>query len=159
MKKPEKSKRFKYNLGSVLKVREIREKQEQEKFASAERTALEEKRKEEEIKSFETEKYKELRQLIAPGKPIENFYEILQRKSHLEVVKKQAKEQERKSDEADRLKEAQRETLLTAARDKKIMEKDQENKKKAWRKVMDKEETKFLDDISTSRFLRNQQDS
>jgi len=35
MSKPQKSKRFVYNLQSVLKVREIREKQQQEKYILA----------------------------------------------------------------------------------------------------------------------------
>jgi flagellar protein FliJ len=158
MSTPKKSKRFNYNLESVLKVRDIREKQEQEKFLAAEQKFMEEERKEEEIKSFQNQKYRELRTLMEPGAKISDFQEVLMRNSHLDIVKTQVEEQERAKKEAEKLKEAQRETLIKAVKDRKIMEKDKENKKESWRKVMDKEQGKFLDDIATIGFSRKKRD-
>jgi len=152
MSKPEKSKSFKYNLLSVLKVRQIHEKQEQEKFQVAERKFDEEKKKEDKIKDFQKQKYHELRELFGSGEVISDFHEVLMRKSHLDIVKEQVQEQERLRQEAERLKDEQRQRLIKAAIDKKIMEKDQEKKKIAWKGVMEKEETKFFDDISSIRF-------
>ena len=51
-KKTKKSKRFRYNLKSVLKYRYICEEKEKEKFAEAEKKYKEELRKEEELKNL-----------------------------------------------------------------------------------------------------------
>lgn len=159
MAKPKKSKRFNYNLGSVLKVREIREKQEQEKFLQAEKHFFEEEKKEKEIKEFQQQKYTELRDIINPGSKISNFQEVLMRKSHLEIVKEQVVEQQHLKEEAERLKEEQRQRLIKAVRDKKVMEKDKEKKKDGWRKLMDKEDGKFLDEIATIGFARKMREN
>lgn len=151
MSEPKKSKRFNYNLESVLKVRAIREKQQQEKFAQAEKEYIEEQKKEEEIKEFQRQKYSELRTLISPGKPIENFQEVLMRKSHLEILKDKVIEQEKSREVAEEKKEQERDTLVKAAMNRQIMEKDKDNKKDSWRKLMDKEDSKFLDEIATIR--------
>ncbi|MFC1617524.1 flagellar export protein FliJ [Candidatus Margulisiibacteriota bacterium] len=148
MTKPKKGNRFKYNLAAVLKVREIRETQEQEKFKQAEKKYLEEEKKEKEIKDFQQEKYSELRKTISPGSTISNFQEVLMRKSHLEILKDKVIEQERVKEEAEEIKEDQRDQLIKAVKDKKIMEKDQERKKGQWKKLMDKEHGKFLDEIA-----------
>ncbi len=158
MSQPKKSKRFKYNLEAVLKVRDIREKQEQEKFMTAEKQYLEEQKKEEEIKEFQSQKYKELRTIIEPGAKISNFQEVLMRNTHLGIVKTQVEEQEKVKLEAERIKEEKRELLLKAVRDKKIIEKDKENKRDGWKKVMDKEAGKFLDDIATIGFSRKKRE-
>ncbi len=155
MSKAKKSKVFKYKLDTVLRVREIREKQEQEKFQIAEKKYFEEMQKEEKIKAFQKEKYGELRNIIEPGNVISDFHEILMRKGHLEIVKEQVLEQEKQRQEAERLKDEQRKQLIKAALDKKIMEKDKDKTRNSWKKIMDKEETKFFDDISSIRF--NQQ--
>ena len=158
MAKPKKGKKFTYNLDAVLKVREIREKQEQEKFQEAERKYLEEKKKEADIKNFQQEKYSELRNLMGTGSKISNFQQVLMRKSHLDIVKTQVEDQERAREEADQLKEDQRQQLIKAVKDKKIMEKDREKKQTAWKKFMDKEDVKFMDDISTIGFDRKRRD-
>lgn len=153
--KPKKSKRFNYNLTAVLKVREIRERQEQEKFQEAERHFEEEALKAEELKKMQQEKYGELRNIMGPGSQMTNFQQVLMRKTHLDIVKEQVIEQDRVKEEAERLKEEQRLHLIRAVMDKKIMEKDKEKKKESWRKLMDKEDGKFLDDIATIGFSRN----
>lgn len=157
--KPEKSKRFKYNLKTLLKVREIHEKQEEEKFSQAQKKLQEEERKEREIKRFQNEKYSELRQRMEPGQKISNFQEILMRKSHLEIVKEQVEEQIQKREDAERMKEQQRLALAKAAMERKVIEKDKEKKKTLWKKFMNKEEEKFIDDLSTIAFVRKNLDN
>lgn len=159
MSEPKKSKRFDYNLESVLKVRAIREKLQQEKFSVAEKEFIAEKQKEEEIKNFQREKYQELRSLISPGKPIENFQEVLMRKSHLEVLKDKVIEQEKTRETAEVKKEDERQVLIQASMNRQIMEKDKDNKKDSWRKLMDKEDSKFLDEIATIRHDRKKRDA
>ena len=62
-----KSKRFKYNLASILKVREIRERQQKDKFSEAEKKYKEEIEKEEKLKNFLVAKYSELREIMMSG--------------------------------------------------------------------------------------------
>ena len=52
-RKPKRGKKFQYNLSTVLKVRNIFEKIEKEKFAQAERELLEQQKKEEEMKDHQ----------------------------------------------------------------------------------------------------------
>ena len=57
MSKPKKSKRFIYNLKTVLKVREIKERQEKDKFHEAEKKVQEEKDKLLELQTIESAMY------------------------------------------------------------------------------------------------------
>jgi flagellar export protein FliJ len=143
---------FKYNLSTVLKVREIREKLEKEKFTKAQKEYLAELEKEEEVKRFQAQKIDQQRQALTGQ--ISNFGLILQGYFHLGKVKVDVKNQEDKRLEAEQRKEEQRERLIKSMLDRKIMDKDKDKKKVAWRKLMDKEETKFLDDLSTGRYSR-----
>ncbi|MFC1517664.1 flagellar export protein FliJ [Candidatus Margulisiibacteriota bacterium] len=148
-RKPKKG-RFKYNLETVLKVRNIREKLEKEKFAKAQKEFQKELKKEEEIKDFQSTKQTEQKSALS-GK-ISDFSRILQGHFHLGKVKKDVEKQEKSRLEAEQKKEEQREKLIKSIMDRKIMDKDKEKKVDSWRKLMNKEETKFLDDISTSRY-------
>ena len=86
MSKPKKSKRFVYNLESLLKVRKIREKQEQEKFQEAEQRVIDEKRKEKELKDQQAFVYQELIELQSKGANMD-MGQILRRKAHLDILK------------------------------------------------------------------------
>jgi flagellar protein FliJ len=153
--KPEKSKRFKYKLETVLKVRKIKEKEEQDKFADATKKLTEEEKKEKEIKDFQSEKYSELRDTIS-GKDGQHtdIQNVMLRNAHLEVVKEQVIDQEKKKDEAEKAKEEQREKLIKAAQEKQIIEKNKDKNKIAWKKFMDKEESKFMDEIASIKKAR-----
>ena len=157
-RKPKKSKRFIYNLQSVLKYRNIREDQEKEAFGKAEQKYKEELKKEEEIKHFQTEKYSELRGQISDGKSID-FQQVLMRKSHLEVLKGQVEEQEKTREEAEEKKEEKREDLVKAVKDRKILDKDKEKKKEQWEKVMKKAEEEFLNEVATIAHVRKNKES
>lgn len=154
MAKPKKGRRFEYNLETVLKVRKIREEQEKEKFALAMRKLQEEQEKLKRMVDFKEEKHDELKDVISPGRKIKNFSEIIMRQSHLDKVKKDIVKQDEVKKEAEAKKEEQRQVLEKKMKEKKIIEKDKEKKKVEWRKIIDVEETKFLDDIASSRFTR-----
>lgn len=150
MRKAKKSKRFEYNLRTVLKVRNIFERIEKEKFAEAQRKYLEELKKEEEMHEYERQQQTQLRNKLTGQ--IEDFASVMHRHQFLKKYKQDVVAQENKTKEADQRKEEQRERLIKAIKDRKIIDKDKEHKKEAWQKLMNREETKFLDDISTTRF-------
>lgn len=144
-KPPKKGKRFIYNLKSVLKFREIREQQEQETFVEKQREFEEEKRKEEEIKKFQAEKYHELKDELSSGEI--DFHQVQVRKGHLEILKDQVIEQEKKKQESEEAMHEQREVLVQAVKERKVLDKDKEKKKETWKKMMNKEDAKFMDEI------------
>jgi flagellar FliJ protein len=152
MRKPKKSKQFEYNLHTVLKVRNIFERVEKEKFAETQKEYLKQLQKEEEMKNYEKQQQLQLRERLT-GK-IEDFASVLHRHEYLKKYKGDVIKQEEKTKEADQKKEEQRERLIKAVKDRKILDKDKEHKKTAWTKMMNREETKFLDDISTAHFNR-----
>lgn len=157
MAKPKPGKKFKYGLTSVLKVRAIKEKKEQEKFAEKKRSYMTEKKKEEEIEEDKKSKQGELRGAFKKG-PISDFSKVLQRKAHLEVLKDDLDKQIENVIEASKLLEEQRAHLITAMKDKKVMEKHKERKLEEYKKIMNALETKFLDEIATERFKPEKHD-
>lgn len=152
MSKPEKSKKFKYKLNTLLKVREIKEKQEKDKLVELEQKLIEEIKKEEELKLLEKIKYDELRNMMSSGKTLPDTGIIQIRKRHIEVLKEKVLAQHEKVVAAEKERDFQREKLIQAIKEKKVIEKDKEKTKKAWIKLMNKEEAKFLDDIAGIRF-------
>lgn len=152
MSKPEKSKKFKYKLNTLLRVREIKEKQEKDKLVELEQKLIEEIKKEEELKLLEKIKYDELRNMMSSGKTLPDTGIIQIRKRHIEVLKEKVLAQHEKVVAAEKERDFQREKLIQAIKEKKVIEKDKEKTKKAWIKLMNKEEAKFLDDIAGIRF-------
>ncbi|MFA5113950.1 MAG: flagellar FliJ family protein [Candidatus Margulisiibacteriota bacterium] len=150
---PKPGKKFKYDLTAVLKVRAIREKKEQEKFAEKNRAFLEEKEREEAIAREKKGKEAELRGVFQKG-PITDFQKVLRRRAHLDVLKDDLEEQVEKVIEASKLLEEQRAKLIEAVKDKKIMEKHKEKKLEEYNKLMSGLELKFMDEIATQRFKR-----
>ncbi len=146
-------KKFKYTLETVLKVRGIREKKEQEKFAVKKREYLDEKDKEETLKDKKKGEEQEIREAFT-GK-VSDFEKVLRRHSHLGVLKGEIENQVEKVIEASRQLENQREQLLSSMKDKKIIEKNKERKLQQYTKAMQDAEIKFLDEIATERFIRD----
>ena len=156
-KKPKPGKKFKYDLSSVLKVRAIKEKKEQEKFADKKRVFMTEKEKEEMIKENKKNKEEELRGVFKKG-PITDFSKVLTRKAHLQVVKDDLDKQVETVIEASSKLEEQRAKLVASMKDKKIMEIHKEKKLDEYKKLMLELETKFLDEIATERFKHEKRD-
>jgi flagellar FliJ protein len=143
--------KFKYVLQTVLKVREIRERKEEEKFAEKQRDYLKEKEREEILERERENRRNELRGIMRKG-PISDFAKILRRKAHLGKLKEDLDQQVEKVIEASTKLEQQREKLIDAMRDKKLIEKHKEHKLDEYKKVMQALEIKFLDEIATQRF-------
>ncbi|MBU0629351.1 MAG: flagellar export protein FliJ [Candidatus Margulisbacteria bacterium] len=156
MAAPKPGKKFKYDLDSVLKVRGIKEKKEQEKFAEKQQEYMTEKQKEEEIKEQKQGKENELRNVFKRG-PISDFDKVLRRKAHLEVLKTDLDQQIEKVLDSSKKLEEQRAHLVEAMKDKKIMEKHRERKLGEYNKVMRDLEMKFMDEIATQRFKRREE--
>ena len=154
MAPPKKSKRFIYNLTSALKVRAIRETLQKEEVNKAERALQEEREKLRLIEEQLATEHQAIIDMYTSGKPID-LGEIFLRKHHLDVLKIQLEEQEKAVERAIQKKKEEEKKLIQAIKDKKILEKDREKKQEMWKKLMDKEDGKFLDDISVSRFFRN----
>jgi len=156
-KKPRPGKRFAYDLESVLKVRAIKEKKEQEKFAEKQQEYLTEKEKEAAIERDKRRKEEELRGVFKKG-PISDFTKVMRRRAHLDVLKDDLDDQVEKVIDASKLLEEQRARLVSALKDKKIMEKHKERKLKEYNKLMQEIEMKFMDEIATQRFKREKED-
>ena len=156
-KKPKPGKKFKYQLESVLKVRAIKEKKEQEKFADKKREYITEKEKEEAIEQEKKGKEEELRGVFKRG-PISDFTKVLRRKAHLEVLKDDLDEQVEKVIESSKVLEEQRARLVASLKDKKIMQKHKEKKLDEYKKIMQELEVKFMDEIATERFKHEKSD-
>jgi flagellar export protein FliJ len=154
MSKPTKGK-FSYRLEPVLKVRAIYEKQQKEVFAEKDRVLREEKRKEEELKDWENQLHKELRKQMVGQ--IKDFGAILRQRSYLGKVKEDVDEQEQKRLQAEMVREEQRRKLEEKMKEVKVIEKDKSNTRDDWTKLMNSEETKFLDDIASAHYNRKHQ--
>ena len=146
--------KFRYRLDTVLKVRDIKERQEQEEFAKKKRDYLTEKQEEEKISAHQKKRAGELRNMLKRG-PITDFERVLRRRAHLGVVKKDLDQQVEKVVQASQKLEEQRMKLIDAMKDKKIIDRHKEKQLDAWRKVMQDLETKFLDEIGTIRYIRD----
>lgn len=151
MAKAKKGKKFVYPLQTLLKVREINERQEQDKLKEAEKKLAEERRKEEELKTLQNNAYVDLRDSMASGE-LPDMGEIQRKKQNLEVLKEKVEAQEKAVKVAEDKKNKQREVLTKAIRDRQIIEKDREKTKEEWKKMMIKEENKFLDEIASIQF-------
>lgn len=149
--------KFKYSLETVLKVRGIREKKEQEKFAEKKREYLKEKDEENKLRDKKKSEENDIRDVFKKG-PISDFEKVMRRHAHLGVLKEDISKQVEKVIEASKVLEGQREKLILAMKDKKIIEKDKEKTLEKYKKLMQDIELKFLDEIATQRFQREHQE-
>lgn len=146
-------KKFRYDLETVLKVRKIKEKKEQEEFAKRTRDYMTEKEKQEKIEREKQDREKELRSILGKG-PIQGFERVMQRKMHLGILKDERDKQEKKTDEANERLEAQRQSLVTSMKDRKVMERHRENTLKKYQHLMRQVEGKTLDETAVLRHAR-----
>jgi len=111
MSKAHKSKRFNYHLKDVLKVRTIRERQEQDTFREAEKKLAREQQKEKELIETQENFYSELLSCISSDKTTD-MDDIKRRKAHLERLKEQVDAQIEVRKKAEKDRDTQRQTLL-----------------------------------------------
>jgi flagellar FliJ protein len=154
MPKVKKSKRFKYNLASALRVRIIRETLQKEEVQKAKRALDEELLKLKEIQDQQVIEHDMIMEMYS-GKRILDLGEVKLRKYRMEQLQIKEDEQKQAVEQAKERVTEEEKKLMKAIRDRKILEKDREKKQKLWKKLMEKEDTKFLDDISVSRFFRS----
>jgi len=154
MRKQKKSKVFKYNLQTVLKVREIFEKQEQEKYVRAQKELEKEQEREKTLKDQKSTHENELASRLIGE--MTNFTSVMSRHEHLKKIKIDVDKQVEVREETELKKEEQQKRLVQAVKDRKILEKDKDNKQKEWKKIMNREEIKFLSDIANTTFARRQ---
>ena len=147
-------KRFKYSLQSVLKVRVIREKKEQEKFAQRQKEFYDEKTKEQQIQDEKKEQNEEFKRIAGKGEI--NFTKMITRRQHLNILKEALDEQIEKVIEASQKLDKQRDKLLDAVKDRKIMDKDKEHQKERYDEIMKQVDLKFMDEIATLRHSRRE---
>jgi flagellar export protein FliJ len=145
--------RFKYSLDTVLKVREIREKQEKEKFAQAQRKFFEEHEKTQRLIREQKDRQDDLVRTFKKGK-IDDFGAVLRRQIHLEDLGKRKVKQQEVEKEAEEKRNEQRGVVIEKMKDRKIIEKDKEHRRDEHRKMMDHLEANFFDEIGTTRFVR-----
>jgi len=153
MAREQKPGKFKYSLETVLRVRGIKERKEEEKFAKKQQEYLTEKEKEERLEEEKKEKEGELKHIIRKG-PISQFEKVLRRHAHLGVLRKDIDEQIEKVIDASKLLEDQRVKLIESMKERKIIEKDKGHRLKDYENMMKDLEIKFLDEIATQRFKR-----
>ena len=148
MAREQKPGRFQYPLETVLKVRAIKEKKEQEKFALKQKDYITEKEKEEQMEENKREKEGELKTIIKKG-PITQFEKVLRRHAHLGVLKKDIDDQIEKVIDASKKLEDQRAKLIESMKDRKIIEKNKEHRLDEYEEMMKSLEIKFMDEIAT----------
>ena len=119
-----------------------------DKFNKAEQKYMEELGKEERMKNQERAENAGLVSEISEGKTID-FQQVMMRKAHLEQLKGEIIEQVEVRETAEKEKQDQRDVLIQAMKDKKILEEDKEKKREMWKNIMKKEEMKFLDEIAS----------
>ena len=156
MSKAKKQKRFRYTLESLLKVRVIREKQQKDVLAKAEQAYQAELQKEKELQDQLAATYTALDELFKEGLMDQlNKIELL--KHHVTVLKEKITEQEKVRREAEKKRDEEQEKLIKLAKERKIIEKDKDKTRDKWKRIMDKEDAKFMDEIASVRFFRQQQ--
>lgn len=146
--------KFEYRLETLLRVRKIKEKKEQEKFAEDQRRFLEEQRRAQLLRDEKVVRTDELKDVLSPGGKISDFGQVLRRRVHLDDLDDRKKKQEETERKAQKKLDVQREVLIEKMKERKIIEKDKGNKYKEHKDLMSHLEGKFLDDVATSRFIR-----
>ena len=152
-----KKKRFHYRLESVLTARETKKKHQQAALSNAQRIQAEAQRKETEAKAYQAEKYAELRTELDAGATI-NFSSLILRKAHLERLEKIVNEHVEKRKNADTVVLSEQEKLVACTQAEKIIQKDKDNRRKLWKRAVQREEMKTIDEIASGQFLRKKID-
>ena len=105
------------------------------------------KRKEKKIIREQNINYIELETIVREGQ-FEKMTELKLRKQHANTLEQKLDDQKKATAEAKEKLEEEKDKLLQCVKDKKIMEKDREETREAWKKLMLKEDIKFLDEIA-----------
>jgi flagellar export protein FliJ len=151
MSKPKKGKRFNYPLEALLKVREIREKQQQEAFNKAEKKLHKERLTEARMKKEQDSHIIKVHEMLSSTE-LPSLTTIQMNQQHVKVLEKKVNEQKEVVVKAEEKRIEERDLLIEKAKEKKIIQKDREKTRTAWKKMMDKLDAQFLDELSSIKF-------
>jgi len=154
MAKPKKGKRFVYSLKTLLNVRNIREKQQQEKFNAAEKKVLEEKMKEAQMKKDQEAHLLYVNEMLS-SKELPSVTTIEMHQEHVKRMEEKIQEQKEVVRESEEQRDLEQQELIKKVQEKKIIEKDREKTRHKWKKLMDKLDSEFLDELASIKFASN----
>ena len=157
MSKPKKSGKFIYSLETLKKVRDLKEKQEQEELTKAEKKEREEQEKEKKCIQVQNDHYMHFEELMT-SEDFPSLNVIQMNQEHMKTLQKKTNEQKEETKKAEKQKEEQREKLIVASKEKQIIDKDREKTREAWKKMMDKLDSQFLDELGTINAARKKID-
>ena len=153
MSKPKKGKRFRYGLETVLRVRKIVETLEKEKLKQRERELDEERLKEQQIKKQQQDHLNYVRELLTDELPQLNTIQM--NEHHVKIMGERVKKQQQEVKKSEKRRDDQRKEVIKRSRDKKIIEKDKIKTRASWKKMMDKLDSQFLDELASIKFASN----
>ena len=151
MSKPNKGKRFVYSLQTLLKVRKIKERQQQDKFNEAEKKLQEEQLKEELIKKEQAEHLAYVHELLS-SKELPQLSVIQMHQIHVKTMQEKVKAQQEEVVKSEENRDKEREELIQKTKEKRIIEIDRDKTRVAWKKMMDKLDSQFLDELASIKF-------
>ncbi|MBH37852.1 hypothetical protein CL658_02345 [bacterium] len=151
MSKPKKGKRFVYSLKTLLNVRNIREKQQQEKFNAAEKKLHEERLEEATMKKEQTEHLNYVNSLLS-SKELPSMTTIEMHQEHVKRMEEKVKKQQEVVKKSKEKRDEEQKELIQKVKEKKIIEKDKEKTRVKWKKMMDKLDSEFLDELASIKF-------
>ena len=151
MSKPKKGKRFVYSLQTLLKVRKIKERQQQEVFNKAEKKLQEEQLKEEIMKKEQAEHLAYVHSLLS-SKELPKLSIIQMHQAHVKTMQEKVKAQQEEVIKSEENRDKQREELIQKTKEKRIIEIDRDKTRVAWKKMMDKLDSQFLDELASIKF-------
>tara|TARA_Y100000741_G_C18153529_1_gene518229 strand:- start:342 stop:854 length:513 start_codon:yes stop_codon:yes gene_type:complete len=151
MSKPKKGKRFIYSLKTLLNVRSIREKQQQEKFNAAEKKLHEERIEEKKMKVEQNEHLNYVNNLLSSNQ-LPSMTTIQMHQEHVKRMEEKVKNQEAIVQKSKEKRDEEQQELIQKVKEKKIIEKDKEKTRVRWKKMMDKLDSEFLDELASIKF-------
>ena len=151
MSKPKKGKRFNYPLKTLLKVRDIRQRQQQEKLNTAEKELQTQEHKEKKIKKAQQDHLDIVRTLLA-SETLPPLSTIQMHQHHVKTMEKKVVDQKKVVKKSENKRDDERKELIEKSKEKRIIEKDKEKTRLKWKKMMDKLDSQFLDELSSIKF-------
>ncbi|MAH80529.1 MAG: hypothetical protein CMP39_02450 [Rickettsiales bacterium] len=153
MSKPKKGNKFVYSLETLKKYRDIKEKKQQEELIKAEQVVKEEQQKEIEFVAEQNNHYAYFEDILASDE-IPSLDIIQMNQVHMKKLQEKVNTQKEEVKKAEEHKDEQKEKLVEATKEKKIIDKDREKTREKWKKMMDKLDAQFLDELGTIKFAR-----
>lgn len=148
-------KSFKFRLQTVLEFRQKREDEEQEQLARRKAEVAEEEGRLTALRARQEDATGEFRaKQQAGGLDVD---ELKRYHTYLKTLAGEIRAQQQRLVAAEQAVEVQREILLKASQERKILEKLKDQHREVFYKALDLEEAKMLDELATLRYQRPEQ--